>query len=70
MEEIMYQVYVIDEAAFDPKKLVGEYGSYEKAHEKVESILTKDKDAKYVMEETTGHVDSYGNLLTEVVEEN
>lgn len=66
----MYQVYTIDETAFDPKKLAGEYGSYEKAHEKVEAILAKNKDAKYVVEETTGHVDSYGNLLTEVVDEN
>lgn len=66
----MYQVYVIDESAFDSKKLVGEYNSYEKAHEKVEAVLTKDKDAKYIIEETTGHVDSYGNLLTEVVDEN
>ena len=66
----MYQVYVIDESAFDPKKLVGEYSSYEKAHEKVESVLAKDKDAKYIVEETAGQVDSYGDLLTEVVDEN
>lgn len=66
----MYQVYIKDETAFDPKKLMGEYSSYEKAHEKVESILAKNNEAKYIIEETTGHVDSYGELLTEVVEEN
>lgn len=66
----MYHVYVKDETAFDPKKLVGEYSNIDKAYAKVEALLAKDKDTKYVIEETTGFVDSYGELIATVVEEN
>lgn len=66
----MYHVYVIDESAFDPKKLVGEFSNIDNARAKVEKELAKDKDTKYIIEQTTGHVDSYGELLATVVEEN
>jgi len=66
----MYQVYVIDETAFNPKKLLGEFSSLDIARARAEKELTRDQDTKYIIEETTGHVDSYGELLTTVVEEN
>jgi len=66
----MYQVYVMDDAAFDPKKLVGEFSNIDNARIRLEKELVKDKDAKYIIEQTTGHVDSYGELLTTVIEEN
>lgn len=66
----MYHVYVVDESAFDPKKLVGEYKDIDKAHEKVQNVLVRNQDAKYIIEQTTGHVDSYGELIATVVEEN
>jgi len=66
----MYQVYVMDEAAFDPKKLVGEFSNIDSARARLEKELTKDKDIKYIIEQTTGHIDSYGELLTTVIEEN
>lgn len=66
----MYQVYVIDEAAFNPKKLLGEFRDFDKASERVESELTRDNGIKYIIEETDGSVDSYGELIATIVEEN
>lgn len=66
----MYQVYIIDEAAFDPKKLLCEFSDIDNARARLQRELAKDKDIKYIIEETTGHVDSYGELLATVVEEN
>ena len=66
----MYQVYIKVETAFESKKLIGEYSDYDNATEKVEEVLAKDKDIKYIIEETSGHVDSYGNLTANVIDEN
>lgn len=66
----MYQLYVIDETAFDSKKLIGEFSNIENARTRLQKEFVKDKDIKYVIEETTGHVDSYGELIANIVEEN
>ncbi len=66
----MYQVYIKTETGFDRKKLIGEFSDISKAYEKIETELTKNKDLKYVIEEITGSVDIYGELITNVVEEN
>lgn len=66
----MYHVYVIKETGFEAKKLLGDFKDYDKASERVQAELAKDKNIKYVIEETTGHVDSYGELIAEVIEEN
>lgn len=66
----MYQVYVIDESAFDSKKLIGEFSNIDNARTRLEKELVKDKDIKYIIEETTGHIDSYGELLTTIIDEN
>lgn len=66
----MYHVYIIDESAFNPKKLIGEFSNIDNAHERIEREFVKNKDTKYVIEQTTGHVDSYGELLATTVEEN
>lgn len=66
----MYQLYVIDESAFDSKKMVGEFSNIDNAYARLEKEFAKDKDTKYIIEQTTGHVDSYGELLATVIEEN
>lgn len=66
----MYQLYIIDESAFDPKKLIGEYSSIESTRARLAKEFVKDKDTKYIIEETTGHVDGLGNLIADVFEEN
>lgn len=66
----MYQLYVIDESAFDPKKLIGDFSSIDSVRARLAKEFVKDKDTKYIIEETTGHVDGLGNLVPELFEEN
>lgn len=66
----MFHVYIIKETGFEAKKLIGEFKDFDRASERIEKELAKDKDIKYVIEESTGDVDSYGELLMTVVEEN
>jgi hypothetical protein len=66
----MYHVYVIDESAFDPKKAIGDFGNLDDARKRLKREFAKNADTKYVIEETTGHVNSYGDLVAEVIEEN
>ena len=66
----MFYVYLKQDTGFEDKKLVGEYSDVKKAYEKAEAILAKDKDAKYVIEETSGYVDNYGELIPTIVYEN
>lgn len=66
----MYQLYIMDEKAFDSKKFIGEYSDIENARTRLQKEFLKDKDTKYVIEQTTGHVNSYGELTANVVEQN
>lgn len=66
----MYQVYIKKETGYNRKELIGEYRDFNKACEKIETQLTKNKDLKYVIEETTGAVDGLGELIARVVKEN
>lgn len=66
----MYQVYIKKESGYNRKELIGEYRDLEAAGEKVETLLAKNKDLKYVIEETTGAVDGLGELIARVVREN
>ena len=66
----MYQVYIKTKSSYEGRKLIGKFKEYDEAWEKIEEELSKDKDIKYVIEETTGSVDIYGELIVDVVEEN
>lgn len=66
----MYQLYIKTDSAFDGKKLIGEFSNIDDAHEKIEAEIAKDKDIKYVIEESTGSVNIYGDLISDVIEEN
>lgn len=66
----MYQLYIIDEEAFDPKKLVAEFSDIDNVRARLQKEFARDNDTKYIIEQTTGHVDSYGNLIPTVIEEN
>ncbi len=66
----MYKLYAIRETAFGSKKLLSEYKELDKARERAENELEKDPEFKYTIEETTGHVDSYGELLSTIIDEN
>lgn len=66
----MYQLYVIDKSAFDPKKLIGEFVDLDVAHTRLQKEFDKNPETKYIIEETSGHFNSYGDLLAEVIEKN
>ena len=66
----MYQVYIKKETGFMSKDLIGEFKDIDKAYEIIENELAKNKDIKYVIEETTGHVNIYGDLTVDVIEKN
>jgi len=66
----MYQVYIKTETGFDQRKLLGEFADYEKACDRAEEELAKNEAVKYIIEETNGSVDIYGNLIVDVVDEN
>ncbi|HBG48404.1 MAG TPA: hypothetical protein DDW90_02635 [Cyanobacteria bacterium UBA9971] len=66
----MYQVYIKTETGFDRRKLLGEYSDYAEVCEIIEAELAKNKETKYIIEETTGHVNIYGDLEISVIDEN
>jgi len=66
----MYQVYIKKGTNSNSKDLIAEFKDIDDAYEKIETELAKNKDIKYILEETGGHVDIYGELTTTVVEEN
>jgi len=68
--ENMYYVYIKQDTGYDAKKLVGEFEDIDEAYDKVDEEIAKNKDVKYIIEKTTGHVDIYGELISKVVEKN
>lgn len=67
----MYHVYFKEESSgVNSRKLIGEYKDIDDAYAKIDSELAKDSNIKYVIEETTGHVNNYGDLIADIIEEN
>jgi hypothetical protein len=66
----MYQLYKKTESSYDKRKLIGEYRELEKVRSIIDAELAKDPEFKYIIEETTGKVDVYGELIVDVVDEN
>lgn len=64
----MYHLYVEKENDFS-SKLIGEYKELEAAQARAEKEKMADESIKYVIHETTGSFNSYGDLLTYIVEE-
>ncbi len=65
----MFYLYLKDEKMMS-KNLVGEYKEVDDAFDKIDALLEKDENTKYVLEESTGGFNSYGEMLTMVVTEN
>ena len=63
-----YQLYVKKEGAF-ARDFIGEYAEYEEISDRAQKEKEKDPSIKYTIEETSGSFNSYGELLTEVIEE-
>ena len=62
----MYNVFVKKQGAYAPD-LVGEYSNLNDAVKFADDLKSKDSSISYTIEETTGHFDSYGEPLTNVI---
>ena len=62
----MYNVYVKKQGSYNPD-LMGEYSNINDAVKFANDLKAKDETISYTIEETTGHFDSYGEPLTNVV---
>lgn len=64
----MFYVYIEKENSF-AADMVGEYSTIEAAQDRVKREKDKDSKISYRIEESSGGFNSYGELLTDVVEE-
>jgi len=62
----MYNVFVKRKGSYNPD-LVGEYSDINAAIKLATDMKAKDPEITYTIEEQTGHFDSYGEPLTNVV---
>lgn len=65
----MFQVYTSKDKSELSKNLVGEFKDYDEAMDFAEKAIEGKKGLRYVVEETNGTVDSYGELIASVVAE-
>ena len=65
----MYQVYVERNYSELSRNLLGEYSSLEDARAAAKKAVSANDELNYIIEETDGHFNSYGDLVTTVVEE-
>lgn len=63
----MFHVYTIKNGSDFSKTLVGEFKDFEEAMDCAENSVAQKEDLKYIVEETTGHVNSYGDLEVTVI---
>lgn len=68
----MYHVYSKEKSPslIETKTLISDYKDVDDAYARVDEELKKNPDFKYSIEETTGHVDNYGELIVDIIEEN
>ena len=65
----MFQVYTQKRGADLTKTLVKEFKDLEEAFDCAQQAIEGKPDLKYIIEDTSGHFNSYGDLLTDVVAE-
>ena len=66
----MYHVYTIDREKPDfSKTAMGDFRDFDAALEKAEKCIENKPELRYVIEETDGDVNSYGDLIANVVVE-
>ena len=62
----MYNVYTKRKGQYDPD-LMGEYSNINDAIKLATELKEKNPEISYTIEETTGHFNSYGEPLTNIV---
>ncbi len=65
----MFQVYTAKDKTQLSKNLIGEFKEYDDAMDCAEKAIEGRDDLRYIVEETNGCVDSYGELIATVVAE-
>lgn len=65
----MFHVYTQQKGAELTKTLIKDFNDLEEAFECAEKAIEGKPELKYIIEETSGHFNSYGELLTDVVAE-
>ena len=65
----MFHVYTERNYSELSRTLVGEYQSLEEARAVAKKAIAENSELNYIIEETDGHFNSYGDLVSTVVEE-
>jgi len=65
----MFQVYTAKDKSELSKNLIGEFSDYNDAMDCAEKAIEGKEGLRYVVEETNGCVNSYGELIATVVAE-
>ena len=63
----MYHVYTAKNYSEITRTLIGDYTDYDEAMDAAEKAIEGKEGLNYVVEETDGHFNSYGELVAEVV---
>lgn len=63
----MYHVYTEKNYSAITRTLIGDYTDYDEAMDAAEKAIEGKEGLNYVVEETDGHFNSYGELVAEVV---
>ncbi len=65
----MYHVYTEKDYSEFSKTLIGEFTDIEEAMETAKKAIESKPGLRYIVEETDGHVNNYGELITNVIAE-
>lgn len=65
----MFQVYTQKGNEELTKTLVGEFKDYDDAMDKAEAVIEASPNLRYIVEETNGCFNSYGDLVATVIAE-
>lgn len=65
----MFQVYTAKDKTELSKNLIGEFKDYDEAMDCAEKAIEGKEGLRYIVEETNGCVNSYGELIASVVAE-
>ena len=65
----MFQVYTATDKSELSKNLIGEFSDYDEAMDCAEQSIEGKEGLRYIVEETNGCVNSYGELIATVVAE-
>ncbi len=63
----MYHVYTEKNRSDLTKTLIGDFKDYDEAMDAAEKAIEEHPELNYIVEETDGHFNSYGELVAEVV---